>query len=309
MLNKAVNFIKKAKSYIRLMKDSYARHDELKIQLGIIQAENIYQKTNYSCLHDLEFKVFSQFGDDGIIQYLTHHLALENKTFIEFGVENFFESNTRFLMHKDNWSGFVMDGSEDNMNTLMNAYFFWKYDLIAKPAFITKDNIKSLISEATNQWQGIDLLHIDLDGMDYWVWEALEIKPSIVIMEYNSNFGIEQAVTVPYNSEFVRTQAHHSNLYWGASLKALYLLAKKKGYTFVGCNNGGNNAYFVLNEKINNNVRETSLEQGFTIAKYRESRDKNSQLTFANHQQRQDIIHGMPVYNVETNELTTFNGR
>src|SRR5664279_1859724 len=101
-------------------------------------------------LADSEFKVLSQFGDDGILQYLIYHLNIPQllQTFIEFGVENYEESNTRFLMMNDNWRGLIMDGAESNMQFVHNSHYYWKHDLIAKAAFIDAENINDLISTA-----------------------------------------------------------------------------------------------------------------------------------------------------------------
>ena len=86
--------------------------------------------------------------------------------------------------------------------------------------------------------------------------------PIVVIVEYNSVFGNMHAITVPYNAQFDRTQAHFSNLYWGCSLKALTMLAEKKGYSFVGCNSNGNNAYFIRNDKLGP-LKVLSAEEGY----------------------------------------------
>src|SRR5690606_41593516 len=87
-------------------------------------------------LSDAEYSVFSQWGDDGIIQYLTHHLKLSNNFFVEFGVENYHESNTRFLLMNNNWSGLVMDASKKNVEFIQSADYFWKYDLLALHSFV-----------------------------------------------------------------------------------------------------------------------------------------------------------------------------
>lgn len=281
-------------------------NDDLKILMGMVQSEAIINKNAYQSLSDLEFKVFSQFGDDGIIQYLAHNLDLRNKTFIEFGVEDYFESTTRFLLQKDNWSGFVMDGSSENMTRLKQAPFYWKYDLNAQAAFVTKENINHLLSAGIADWEGVDILHVDIDGNDYWVWKEIEINPAIVIMEYNSNFGIERAITVPYDPGFYRTKAHSSNLYWGSSLKALYLLALEKGYEFIGCTSAGHNAYFIRKDKMNDRVRAVSLENGYVRSKYRESRDENGNLTFASAKERAEILRGLPVFDIELESVVSF---
>lgn len=281
-------------------------NDDLKILMGQSQTEAILNKKDYQSLADLEFKVFSQFGDDGIIQYLAHNLDLRHKTFVEFGVEDYFESNTRFLLQKDNWSGFVMDGSSEHVARIKMAQFYWRHDLNAQAAFVTKDNINHLLSAGTADWEGVDILHVDIDGNDYWIWKEIEIQPAIVIMEYNSNFGIERAITVPYDPVFDRTRAHFSNIYWGSSLKALYLLALEKGYEFIGCNGAGHNAYFIRKDRINDRVRPVSLVKGYVRSKYREARNEHGNLTFASFKERTEIIRGLPVFDIESKTLVSF---
>lgn len=302
-ISKAVG---KIKDLLLLPSHFQAVNDDLKVLMGMGISEVIIHKNGYQSLADLEFKVFSQFGDDGIIQYLAHNLDLRNKTFIEFGVEDYFESNTRFLLQKDNWSGFVMDGSSEHIVRLKKAPFYWRHDLNAQTAFVTKDNINHLLSAGIADWEEVDILHVDIDGNDYWVWKEIEINPAIVIMEYNSNFGIDRAITVPYDPEFYRTKAHFSNLYWGSSLKALFLLALEKGYEFVGCNSAGNNAYFIRKDKMNECVRAVSLVNGYVRSKYRESRDENGNLTFAASKERAEILRGLPVFDIESQSVVPF---
>ncbi len=271
--------------------------------LGRLLSENMKTKKQINSLSEVEFRIFSQFGDDGIIQWLINNLDLPHKTFIEFGVEDYRESNTRFLMINDNWTGFVMDGSQTNIDRLTNSDYFWRYDLLAKAVFIDKDNINDLISSAQFP-KDVGLLHIDLDGNDYWIWKEINvISPIIVILEYNSVFGINEAITIPYNKDFQRTKAHYSNLYFGASLKALHQLSKEKGYSLIGCNSAGNNAYFVRSDKLNDVVKEVSLEDGYVISKFRESRNEMGKLTYLRGNQRREIIQGMPIYNVDTNQI------
>lgn len=273
----------------------------LKLLQGKQLSFYVSQKTNIRSLQEVEFQIFSQFGDDGIIQYLIHKLDMPNKTFIEFGVENYFESNTRFLLMNDNWSGFVMDGSDANMSRLKHWTCFWKYDLKCRAVFIDRDNINDLILESGFE-EEIGLLHIDLDGNDYWIWkEIIAIKPVVVIAEYNSVFGIDRPIAVPYDKKFLRNKAHYSNLYWGTSLAALYELAKTKGYCFVGCNSSGNNAYFIRADKLGE-IEEKTLEDGYVESKYRESRDPYGNLTFLAGKDRLSAIKGLPVINVLTNQ-------
>ncbi|SKB93619.1 hypothetical protein [Daejeonella lutea] len=300
MLDRLKKVVSGQKTLFGLPDKVVAGHDELKINIGSLHSALISSRKQYNKLSDLEFRVFSQFGDDGIIQYLTQNIDIPHKTFIEFGVEDYFESNTRFLLQKDNWSGFVIDGSEQHIGKLRSSPFYWKQDLESQAVFITKENISSLLKPHVDRWGGLGLLHIDLDGNDYWIWEALNLKPVILILEYNSNFGSERAVTVPYNPSFYRTDAHYSNLYWGASLRSLYELSRSRGYRFIGCNNAGNNAYFILEDYMNETVREVSLEEGYVSSKYRESRDEHGRLTYLDASERNDKIKGLSVINTTT---------
>ena len=196
-------------------------------------------------LVDVEFQVFSQFGDDGILQFLVHALDVQDRTFIEFGVENYTESNTRFLLAKDKWRGLVIDGGAANVDFINSDWATWMFDLRATCAFITAETIETLIAEA-GMSGAIGILSIDIDGVDYWIWNAIRrVDPAILVIEYNAAFGAERAITVPYSPDFTRTAAHPSRLYWGASIEALKHLGASKGMTFIGCNGNGNNAYFV----------------------------------------------------------------
>lgn len=261
--------------------DLAAYNEAQRLLTGKIIVNQIKAHGFYYNIQDAEFKVFSQFGDDGIIQYLVNYAKINRKErrFVEFGVEDYRESNTRFLLMNDNWSGLVMDGSEKNVERITTDINFWRYDLTALAKFITKENIASVLK--TNGFdKNIGLMHIDIDGNDYWIWEVLEdVRPVILIAEYNSVFGNRHAVTIPYTRDFYRTKAHYSNLYWGASLKAYYDLFARRGYKFVGTNSAGNNAYFVRKDRLGK-IKGVSLSKGYTESKYRESRDRGGNLTY-----------------------------
>jgi hypothetical protein len=291
-------FLKVAKN--RILISSLHQAEEQKLMLGKILSNQI-KSYEGSDLKNIEFSVFSQFGDDGIIQWLIHHLDIPNKTFIEFGVEDYSESNTRFLMMNDNWSGFVMDGDVKNIDKLKSQPFYWRHDLAAQSVFITRDNINLLIDQQ-NFNQELGLLHIDLDGNDYYIWKAINvINPIIVIVEYNSLFGFDRPISVIYDDSFIRKNAHYSNLFWGASLLSLNNLANQKGYSFIGCNSAGNNAYFVRNDKLNDKVKTITLADGFVQSKYRESRDRNGQLTYLSKQDAKKLLSGIKVFNTDLN--------
>ena len=253
-------------------------------------------------LRETEFKVFSQFGDDGIIQYLIHQLRPVPDSFVEFGVENYRESNTRFLLVNNNWRGLVMDGSEDCIRYIQKDEIYWRHTLIARHAFIDRDNINALLRQAGFTGE-IGLLSIDIDGNDYWVWDKIDIvEPVIVIVEYNSIFGPDLAVTIPYDPKFDRHRAHFSGQFWGASLPALTLLAQRKGYSLVGCNSAGNNAYFVRNDKIDK-LPVLSPREAFVDARFRDSRDEKGNLTFRTGRERFKEIEALSVYDLQQDKL------
>ena len=294
-------YIIKTLGYERFSNKILNEIEQLKFVNGQILVRLQKEIIDYNNLSELEFKVFSQYGDDGIIQFMINKLPIKSQVFIEFGVEDYHESNTRFLLMNNNWKGLVIDGSSQNINFIKNESLFWRYDLTAIHSFINAENINDIFTK--NGFEGeIGILSIDIDGNDYWVWKNINtVKPAIVIAEYNSVFGAEHAITVPYIPEFERNKYHYSCLYWGASLKALNMLANEKGYYFVGCNSAGNNAYFVNND-YKQIIKEVNIEKGFVNSKFRESRDDKGSLTFLSENERLNIIKDCQVYHIEKNK-------
>ncbi|MVM29568.1 hypothetical protein GO755_05955 [Spirosoma sp. HMF4905] len=279
-----------------------AQNHDLRLQIGTMLVKQTSSATTFQ---DAEFKVFSQFGDDGIIQYLIKNVNPTVNKFIEFGVENYEESNTRFLLINNYWQGLVIDGSDTNIDYIKKDPIYWRHNLTAVNSFITAENINDLIKE-NGYANSAGLLSIDIDGNDYWVWKAITaVTPDIVIVEYNAIFGPDRPITIPYEAGFVRTNAHYSNLYRGASLAALYNLAIEKGYSFVGCNSAGNNAYFIKTTKLGPLGTLTPLE-GFVQSHFRESRHSDGTLSFADLDEQRKLISGLPVFNVITKQIEVF---
>jgi hypothetical protein len=282
--------------------DLQADIDTLKVLAAQPLIQNCQSRELILDLHQAEFKVFSQFGDDGIIQYLVHRLQPLPDTFVEFGVENYRESNTRFLLLNNNWRGLVLDGNENSINYIQQDEIYWRHTLTARRAFITRDNINELLHEADFAGE-IGLLSIDIDGNDYWVWEKIAIvDPVIVIVEYNCIFGADLAVAVPYEPQFARHQAHYSGQFWGASLHALKLLADRKSYSLVGCNSAGNNAYFVRNDRVAD-LPVLSVQEAFVDGRFRDSRDEKGKLTYLTGAERFHAIAELEVYDLRQNKI------
>lgn len=284
-----MNLLKKTINYLRQIKEINEKLHYIQESLGRIELRQILS-TEIKNLYDAEYKVFSQWGEDGIIQYLINNIPISNKLFVEFGVENYKESNTRFLLVNNNWSGLVIDGNKENIDYIKQDTIYWRYNIKAENAFVTKENINKILIKNGIGGQ-IGLLSIDIDGNDYWIWEAIDvIEPDIVIIEYNHRFGYEKAVTIPYQDDFVRSAAHASMIYYGASLKALCLLGKKKGYAFVGCNSAGNDAFFVKEDIKPEFINELTVEEGFVEGKFRESRNERGELIYISAEEEKQIV-------------------
>lgn len=282
------------------------RHiEDLKIGQGRMLARQ-NQQFGSTWLPDFEFKVFSQWGEDGIIQKLVRSVPIANRTFIEFGVEDFWESNCRFLLMKDNWSGFVIDGSPANVERIRSQYWFWKYDLQARAAFVDIGNIEDELAHSGFD-EDLGILSVDVDGMDYHLLAAVKrFRPRILICEYNSIFGPDRKVTVPYSAGFTRGSAHYSHLYFGASLAAFTDIAERKGYVLVGGTSEGVNAFFVRADLIGPGLEARTAGEVYVRSKLREGRDREGGMTYHSWAQRQAEIAGLPVLNIETGEVEPF---
>jgi hypothetical protein len=285
-------------SRIRVSRPGGAEERALLIA-GKLASARVRNLPESAALAHAEFRVYSQWGEDGMIQFLIARVLGLERSFVEFGTQDYTESNTRFLLVNDNWSGLVIDGSERNIGFIRADSIYWRHDLEAVCAFITAENVEELIVRRF-PGQELGLLSIDIDGNDYWVWRAItQVRPAIVICEYNSIFGARLAVTVPYRPDFDRTAAHHSNLYYGASLPALCRLAEEKGYAFVGSNSAGNNAFFVRKDRLGG-LRALSASDGYVESKYRESRDEAGRLSYLRGRERLQAIRDLPLIDLET---------
>jgi hypothetical protein len=296
-------YLRKIKRILSLLADLPCQIEDL--QQGIARLE--YRQLSGSAslnLQDYEFKATSQNGEDGIIQFLIDQIQPAHKTFVEFGVHKYTESNTRFLLKHNLWSGLVIDGSQKNIDYIKADPIYWRYNLKAECAFINKDNINTLILK--NGLQGeIGLLSVDIDGNDYWVWDAIIcVNPAIVICEYNALYGPSARVSIPYTENFIYDQAHYSTLYWGASIGAFNYLAEQKGYALVGANTMGNNIFFVRNDLLGR-LPKLSPEQAYVQAGFRTSRDPQGNLTFLDHAASFQLIADMPLCEVDTGKLVT----
>ncbi|MEW5744467.1 MAG: hypothetical protein AB1805_03360 [Nitrospirota bacterium] len=284
-----------------LMHDVELQTDRLLMIAGKNAASQLRQIHEVNSLSDAGFSVYSQFDEDGIVEWLLQRVPIASTRFVEFGVSNYKESNTRFLLKNRNWRGLVLDCGSENIGIIHNDEISWKHELLAYHAFVTPENINDILKKSDFTGE-IGLLSVDAGGMDYWIWKAIEvIAPCIVICEYNAIFGDLHPVSIPYAHDFDRAKAHYSDLYWGAGIVAFENVARLKGYTLIGSNAGGHNAFFIrddLFEHLNLAIADKSAKPSL----FRESRSLTGNFTYVSGIKRFDMIKHLTVVRVDTGE-------
>lgn len=291
--------IKKIFNLLRNLNEINFQIDQIKQSLGRIENRQINGPIKDE---NAEFKVFSQSGEDGIIQFIINTIGIQNNFFVEFGVENYIESNTRFLALNNFWAGLIIDGSKRNIEFIKNDPIYWRCRIDACNAFITAENINQILI-SNKVPKNIGLLSIDVDGNDYWILKAItDISADILVVEYNSFFGVDRQLTIPYNPHFRRDEAHYSKIYYGASIKAINSLANSKGYKLVASNRAGNNLFFVR-EELMSNLKELPIEQAYKEINYRECHDENNNLAYLTFKESIKHIEDLELLDLETNSL------
>lgn len=223
-----------------------------------------------------EKKIYSQNGEDGILEYIFSKIGTTNKFSVEFGVGNGFECNTVNLLEKKGWNGLMMDYGADQKiqwkNVMNKAWSnknlslkenIKKYSRFTKKILkrkkrsmnfqfdikiekVTAENIQKLFQKY-NVPKYFDLLSIDIDYNDYWVWKSIvDYIPRVIVIEFNSSISPFESKVVPYDPD----SKWDGTNYFGASLLALKNLGLEKGYTLVGCDNNGVNAFFCKSDLI-----------------------------------------------------------
>jgi hypothetical protein len=262
---------------------------------------------NFRDLWDAEVKVYSQWGEDGILDYLCERIGLSKPRIIEVGAGNFDECNSRFLAENRNANVFAVDGREDLISSIESSPLHWKSHIVGLQTWVTPENINEIIGKAQKAIGQPDIFSLDLDGNDYWILEAANLGSIlIVVVEYNPLFGHKNAVTVPRDDKFDRTSKHYSWLYYGASLKAFTFLLEKKGFVFVGTNRVGNNAFFVTKEIANQIPTRISEDYSvYTDWRIRETRTKSGALNFVTGYDRVNMMKDQRLIDVETGADTS----
>lgn len=206
-------------------------------------------------LEEVGFKVYSADDIDGMLLYIFSIIGTTNKRSVEMCAGDGIECNTSNLIVNHGWHGLLFDGNAD---LVANGKEFYRLNKSTKHwppqfvhAWITRDNVNELI--AGQGFAGdIDLLSIDMDGVDYWIWEAMSsLNPRVVVAEYQDIIAHDRALTVPYADTFTASDYPMTRglpNFCGASLLALSRLGSSKGYRLVGVSRSGIDAIFVRND-------------------------------------------------------------
>lgn len=220
--------------------------DRIRIQFGKILIKEIQADESKKELNEYEVKIFSQWGEDGILDYLVGKIQLKYPSILEIGVGNFEECNSRFLMENRLARVVVVDKNKA-LNKFLNNYpEKWKFHIDNIQEYVTKDNISRIFRKSKEFLNKVDILSIDIDGMDYWILKEIPLEEiSIIICEYNPIFGHQNALTVPYSASFDRTAASLSGKYFGASIRTFVEYLENQNFVFLGSNKACVNAFFV----------------------------------------------------------------
>ena len=272
-----------------------------KRQLGEVQIE--LAKKNYNKIEnirDSEIKIFSQFGEDGIINFLLHKLGLNEKIkFVEIGTGDYEEANTRFLCESRICEGLLIDKIDD-LKFIKKRDFYWKNDLYFYQKMINSKNISSVIKEFGFE-SNCNLLSLDIDGNDYWVLKNINLETTdMVIVEYNPLFGSNLSITIPEDDNFDRNK--NNKLFYGASLRAMIDLLDQKNFFFIGANKACNNGFFINNKyksnfsdiKINNLKKYTD----FTFRELKKNSVKENAISYL-----VNLIDHFEIYNLKSKKI------
>lgn len=297
LINKVLNSVRKSIAW---------REDDFRIRIGSQHvSQHRFLVGELQNLWDVEVRVFSQWGEDGILDYLLHRLDISKPKVLELGAGCFGECNSKFLAYNRNASVYAVDLRGDLPAGIAKSGLMWRNSLFWEVTKVTTGNIREISSRAFKLMNGIDLVSIDLDGNDYWILKEMNLEEvSIVVAEYNPIFGLENSLTV-INKDLGRYERHSSGLLFGASFAAMVKLMKSKKFVFVGTNRVGNNAFFVrdgLESSLKVKIPKESEFYKYLDWRCREARGENGTLVYQTVDESIKLISESKVFNIESSQ-------
>lgn len=214
-----------------------------------------------------EFSGFSQNGEDGILDVLRSQLLVSNRYFIEIGSADGVENNTAWLAVVEKYAGLMLDGNSAMVDRANRVVTPFSIGVESRQLFVTKDNASTIRDMALQL--GPDVFSLDIDGNDYYIAEALfaaGFKPAIFVVEYNSAYGPEKRLTIPYEEKFSMVNAHPTQLYYGVSIAGWISFFQRQGYRFLTVDRAGVNAFFVDQERF-----DSSFIDGVASVRFNEN--------------------------------------
>ncbi|HEY1746922.1 MAG TPA: hypothetical protein VGG11_09200 [Xanthobacteraceae bacterium] len=194
-------------------------------------------------INSFERRVYSQGGEDGIIAELFARIPHHGYS-AEISVGDGLECNSAYLIRHCGWKGLMVEGNPARFARLRASYAALPVKCV--DTFVDRENVATILRDAGAP-RDLDLLGIDIDGNDYYIWEALaDYAASVVVIEYISCFGPDVSKTIAYNPRHV----WRNDNYLGASLAALNKLGKRLGYALLGTNKRGLNAFFIRRDLL-----------------------------------------------------------
>lgn len=179
-------------------------------------------------LQPYESNVTSQTGEDGVIAHIFGLVGEGNKTAVEFGAADGRWLSNTWALEQRGWRRWLFDGSPR--------------DAAVTGAMLTAENVNNVFDTAGVPEQ-LDVMSIDVDGNDFWLWKACRRRARLVVIEYNPAIRPGIAATMPYNP----THVWDKTTYYGASLRALCILGEVRGYRLIHAT--ALNGFFLLEEE------------------------------------------------------------
>ncbi len=261
MIEKMIKNFLKDKFLITKIRNRFIPSVQISQRQSFHYYKDLAKNNELPPLSDTGFRVFSQFEEDGKLLFIFSVIGMDNKIFVEIGSDDGVNSNSANLYFNFGWHGLFIDGNPKSIKRGKKFFSKYPHPWFYKPKFlcskVTRENINELINESGIKGE-IGLLSIDIDGNDYWIWDAIKvIDPKVVIIETHNEFGLNNIV-VPYDADYFYPGKHP--IYHGASPVAMNNLAKRKGYRLVGANELGFNFIFIKNGIADDLIPEVSVE-------------------------------------------------
>ncbi|MEP6756034.1 MAG: hypothetical protein ABJA67_11085, partial [Chthonomonadales bacterium] len=234
---------------IRVMRDEMFRLDKVLSNIAVLtrdaQLQNCPRYNDPKRLLKYGFQVSSQNAEDGMIREIFRRIGTTNLFFAEVGIGDGTENNTAFLLSQG-WTGAWIDGDDAHMRMLLHRKDLQGGCLKAMSSFVTQENVVGLF-EQLGVPKELDLLSLDVDMNTYYLWLGLkDYRPRVAVLEYNPSIPPDVDWKVNYDPKRIWDGSQN----YGASLKAYELLGRKYGYSLVGCDLIGANAFFVRDDLV-----------------------------------------------------------